>query len=81
MAPAWRGTGLAARLLGEAEIMARQWGLGLVTLHVQRDDWQPLRFYQKQTACRIVGGFWAGDHDAAMTYGMTSGKEAVVTAK
>ncbi|CAJ1369237.1 unnamed protein product, partial [Effrenium voratum] len=49
VAPAWRGTGLAARLLGEAEIMARQWGLGLVTLHVQRDDWQPLRFYQKQT--------------------------------
>ncbi|CAJ1391960.1 unnamed protein product [Effrenium voratum] len=47
VAPAWRGTGLAARLLGEAEIMARQWGLGLVTLHVQRDDWQPLRFYQK----------------------------------
>ncbi|CAE7412183.1 unnamed protein product [Symbiodinium necroappetens] len=47
VAPDWRGSGLAARMLQEAEERARFWGLHLLALHVQRDDWQPLRFFEK----------------------------------
>jgi len=47
VATEWRGSGLSARILHRAEDMARRWGLGILTLHVQRDDWGPLRFYQK----------------------------------
>ncbi|CAE6966335.1 unnamed protein product, partial [Symbiodinium natans] len=43
----WRGSGLAAHMLREVEERARSWGTRLLALHVQRDDWQPLRFYQK----------------------------------
>ena len=28
----------------------RSWGLKILTLHVQRDDWQPLRFLQQTVA-------------------------------
>lgn len=47
VATEWRGSGLSARILHRAEDMARRWGLRILTLHVQRDDWGPLRFYQK----------------------------------
>ena len=47
VAEEFRGTGLSLRMLRYAEDLARAWGLKILTLHVQRDDWQPLRFYQK----------------------------------
>lgn len=45
---AWRGAGLASRLLSFMEDKARAWGLRLIALHVHRDNWSALRFYQKK---------------------------------
>ena len=36
--------------LGENFSNDRSWGLKILTLHVQRDDWQPLRFLQQTVA-------------------------------
>lgn len=47
VSPSWRGSGLALRLLRFAEEKARAWGLGLLGLHVHRDNWAALRFYQR----------------------------------
>eukprot|EP00931_Biecheleriopsis_adriatica_P102826 TRINITY_DN77742_c0_g1_i1.p1 TRINITY_DN77742_c0_g1~~TRINITY_DN77742_c0_g1_i1.p1 ORF type:complete len:431 (+),score=87.97 TRINITY_DN77742_c0_g1_i1:22-1293(+) len=48
VAPAWRGAGLASKLLSFQEDKARAWGLGLIALHVHRDNWSALRFYHKK---------------------------------
>jgi len=47
VSPAWRGTGLALRLLRFVEDKSRAWGLGILSLHVHRDNWSALCFYQK----------------------------------
>lgn len=44
----WRGAGLASRLLNFMEDKARAWGLRLIALHVHRDNWSALRFYEKK---------------------------------
>lgn len=48
VARAWRGSGLASRLLNFMENKARAWGLRLLALHVHRDNWSALRFYEKK---------------------------------
>lgn len=47
VAPEWRGTGLATDILEFAEDSARGWGLRILALHAERDDWRALRFYAK----------------------------------
>lgn len=42
----WRGSGLAGRLLDFAEKKSSAWGLRLMALHVHRDNWAALRFYE-----------------------------------
>ncbi|CAJ1358520.1 unnamed protein product [Effrenium voratum] len=44
----WRGAGLASKLLSFMEDKAQAWGLRLIALHVHRDNWSALRFYQKK---------------------------------
>jgi ribosomal protein S18 acetylase RimI-like enzyme len=44
---AWRGSGLALKLLNFVEEKARAWGLNILALHVHRDNWSGLHFYRK----------------------------------
>jgi len=44
---AWRGSGLAQKLLSFVEQKARAWGLNILALHVHRDNWSGLHFYRK----------------------------------
>eukprot|EP00929_Paragymnodinium_shiwhaense_P099761 TRINITY_DN61582_c0_g1_i1.p1 TRINITY_DN61582_c0_g1~~TRINITY_DN61582_c0_g1_i1.p1 ORF type:complete len:449 (+),score=112.02 TRINITY_DN61582_c0_g1_i1:158-1504(+) len=47
VARGFRGQGLAKRLLSLAVGKAKTWGLRMLALHVHRDNWSALRFYQK----------------------------------
>lgn len=43
----WRGSGLANRLLQWVEEKSRAWGLSIMALHVHRDNWAALKFYER----------------------------------
>lgn len=43
----WRGSGLANSLLEWVEEKGRTWGLSVMALHVHRDNWGALRFYER----------------------------------
>lgn len=43
----WRGSGLSNKLMDWIETKARTWGLNILALHVHRDNWAALRFYER----------------------------------
>lgn len=45
---AWRGTGLAERMLQFVEDKSRAWGFTAMSLHVHRDNWGALTFYKRR---------------------------------